>query len=321
VDIAGERDAPCASAGARNPANGGHPRADRRHNSHLVTGWHELAPVVEPLVSVGLQDGRVSDFRLGRIARALRHRLGWRQVDVARRADVSQRQVSRVERGQIDNLTVATIARILAALDADLMQIVRWRGGELDRLLDEGHASIVGRLATYLAARSWETQVEVSFSVYGDRGSVDLLAWHRPTATLLVVEVKTEIASVEETIRKHDVKGRLGAGLARERFGWRAAHVARLLVLPGTTTARSRVARHEAVFSRAYPLRGTSLRAWLRKPDGVASGLLFAPDSRRVTGVNSPVGRRRVLVARPRSDRSPLAPLEAPHRPHQSRGG
>ena len=263
----------------------------------------------------------MSDFRLGRIARALRHRLGWRQLDVARRAGVSQRQVSRVERGQVDNLTVATIARTFAALDADLVQIVKWRSGELDRLLDEGHATIVGRLATYLAARRWEPQIEVSFAIYGDRGSLDLLAWHPPTATLLVVEVKTEIASVEETIRKHDVKWRLGAGLARERFGWRAARVGRLLVLPGTTTARSRVARHEAVFLRAYPLRGASLRAWLRNPDGAASGLLFAPGSRRVTGVNSPVGRRRVLVPRPRSDRLPLGPPEGGHGPQQSPGG
>lgn len=214
----------------------------------------------------------MSDFRIGRIARALRHRLGWRQIDVARRAGVSQPQVSRLERGQLDGLAVATIARTFAALDADLVQIVRWRGGELDRLLDEGHASIVGRLATYLAARHWEPQVEVSFAVFGDRGSVDRLAWHPSTATLLVIEVKTEIASVEKTIRRHDVKWRLGAGLARERFGWRAARVARLLVLPGTTTARSRVARHEAVFSRAYPLRGARLRAWLRRPDGAPPG-------------------------------------------------
>jgi transcriptional regulator with XRE-family HTH domain len=257
----------------------------------------------------------MSDFRLGRIARALRHRLGWRQVDVARRARVSQRQVSRLERGQVHNLTVASITSVFAVLDADLVQIVRWRSGELDRLLDEGHAFIVGRIATYLEARGWETRVEVTFAVYGDRGSVDLLAWHSATATLLVVEVKTDITSVEETIRKHDVKSRLGAGLARDRFGWRPSRVARLLVLPGTTTARSRVARHEAVFSRAYPLRGSRLRSWLRKPDSAAAGLLFAPETRRVTGANSPIGRRRIAALRPCSDRAPVSKGNGPDRP------
>lgn len=243
----------------------------------------------------------MSDFRLGRIARALRHRLGWRQVDVARRARVSQRKISRLERGQVDNLPVGTIVRVFSVLDADLTQIVRWRGGELDRLIDEGHASVVGRVAAYLEARAWEVQVEVSFAVFGDRGSVDLLAWHSLTRTLLVVEVKTDLTSVEETIRKHDVKWRLGARLGADRFGWRPANVARLLVLPSTTTARARVARHDAVFSRAYPLKGSPLRSWLRKPDGAASGLLFAPDSQRVTGVQRSIGRRRVLAPRPRS--------------------
>jgi transcriptional regulator with XRE-family HTH domain len=271
-------------------------------------------------VSVGPDDGSVSDFRLGRIARALRHRLGWRQIDVAKRAGVSQRKVSRLERGQVDNLPVGTIARVFAALDADLVQIVRWRGGELDRLLDEGHASVVGRIAAYLEARAWEVQVEVSFAVLGDRGSVDLLGWHPSTETLLVVEVKTDITSVEETIRKHDVKWRLGARLGADRFGWRPAHVARMLVLPSTTTARARVARHDAVFSRAYPLRGSLLRSWLRKPDRVASGLLFAPDRQRVTGVHRPISRRRVLMPHPRSGRGSVSVQMASGRPYQSSG-
>jgi hypothetical protein len=49
---------------------------------------------------------------------------------------------------------------MFATLDADVLQIVRWRSGELDRLLDEGHASIVGRMVEYLVGRGW--QVEVS---------------------------------------------------------------------------------------------------------------------------------------------------------------
>jgi transcriptional regulator with XRE-family HTH domain len=236
----------------------------------------------------------VSEHGLGRIARALRHRLGWRQADVARRAAVSQARVSTLERGQIDNLSVQMLRRILRVLDADLVLLVRWRGGELDRLLDEGHAALVGRIAALLEEWGWDTRLEVSFSIFGDRGSIDALAWHAPTATLLVVEIKTEITSVEETLRRHDVKCRLGGGLAAERFGWRARTIARLLVLPDTMTARRRVARHESVFSRAYPIRSDHLRRWLRTPESAAAGLLFAPGSRETTGIGNSLARKRV---------------------------
>ena len=262
--------------------------------------------------------GGVSDLRLGRIARALRHRLAWRQSDVARRARVSQTRVSRVERGRVDGLSVGTLRRILAALDAELVLIVRWRGGELDRLLDEGHAALVGAMASLLEARGWEMRIEASYSVYGERGSIDLLGWHPAMRTLLVVEVKTEITSVEETVRRHDVKCRLAARLAAERYGWRAVRVARLLVLPDTTTARRRVARHDAVLSRVYPLRAQRIRAWMGRPESAAGALLFAPHSRRVTGVSSPVGRRRVVGARSCTDRTSATPSADDRRAQQS---
>ena len=49
---------------------------------------------------------------------------------------------------------------------------------------------------------------------------VDLLAWQRATRTLLVVEIKTVLASSEEMLRRLDTKTRLGPIIAR-RFGWR----------------------------------------------------------------------------------------------------
>ena len=63
--------------------------------------------------------------------------------------------------------------------------------------------------AALLEAEGWLTAAEVTYSGYGERGSIDLLAFHPATRTLLVVEVKTEIASVEETLRRHDAKVRL----------------------------------------------------------------------------------------------------------------
>ena len=100
---------------------------------------------------------------------------------------------------------------------------VRRRGAELDRLIDEGHAALGARVAEKLRGWGWDVRVEVSYSEYGERGSIDLLAWHAATGSLLVIEVKTEIVSAESTLRKLDEKGRLAAKVARERFGWARA--------------------------------------------------------------------------------------------------
>jgi transcriptional regulator with XRE-family HTH domain len=237
---------------------------------------------------------------VGRRVRALRHRRGWRQIDLAARSGESQDVVSRVERGRIDDMPVRRVAAIARALDAELVISLRWRGGELDRLLDEGHAALLGRVAELLRASGWVTEAEVSYSVYGERGSIDLLAWHEPSRTLLVIEVKTELVSVEATLRKHDEKARLAARIAVERLGWRAASTARLLVLPDLSTARRHVERHGAVLGSAYSVRGDSLRGWLRDPmrpgkgRAPVSGLLFVSLARPMHGRSRPITRKRI---------------------------
>ena len=167
----------------------------------------------------------------------------------------------------MDPITVGKLRRIVSAVGADLVLLVRWRGGELDRLLDEGHATIVGAVAALLSTLDWIVRVEVSFAVYGERGSMDLVAWHPANQTVLVGEIKTEIASVEEeTLRRHDAKMRLASRIVEDRFGWSAHATSGLIILPDTSTARRQVARHEDVFAIAYPVRGRALAAWLRAP-------------------------------------------------------
>ena len=167
----------------------------------------------------------MDDVRTGSRVRALRQRLGWRQVDLAAKAGVSQDVVSRIERGRFEGMPLRDLRRVVAALEAELVVAVRWRGGDLDRLMDEGHAHLVGRALDTLRAAGWEVRAEVSFSVYGERGSIDILTWHPPTRSLLVIEVKTAIVSIEETVRKHDQKTRLASRVGAESFGWRPIQV------------------------------------------------------------------------------------------------
>jgi len=236
----------------------------------------------------------MNDLGVGRALRAIRHRLVLRQQDLADRAGVSQDSVSLIERGRIEQMTIGTIRTVFASVGAELVVGVRWRGGDLDRLLDEGHAALAGAIAGRLEADGWRVRLEVTYAVYGERGSIDVLAWHEASRTLLVVEVKTELTSVEETLRRHDAKVRLAARIATERFGWSPVAVARLLVLPETSSVRRAVGRHEAVFARAYPLAGWELRQWLRKPAGTRSGRLFLSLTNGARGRQGSVGRKRV---------------------------
>lgn len=256
----------------------------------------------------------MDDQRVGRILRAIRHRRSWRQQELADRAGVTQDDVSRVERGHIDTMNLTKLRRIAAALDADAALTIRWRGGEVDRLLDEGHAVIGSWAMTLLGRLGWDVQPEVSYAVRGERGAIDMLAWHAASRTLLVVEIKTELTSLEETLRRHDAKQRLAAEIADGRFGWTdPAAVCRLLVLPALSTPRRHVARHAAVLDRAYRLRGSAARGWLASPSGAASVLIFAPLTRRVRGRRSSVSRRRIRVeCRPPAERVRAAPDEPP---------
>jgi transcriptional regulator with XRE-family HTH domain len=133
----------------------------------------------------------MDDQRVGRIVRALRRRRGWRQVDLADAAACSQTMVSLTERGHLERVPLPVVRRILAALDASLIVEVRWRAGALDRLLDEDHAVLLARVADFLRRFGWQVEIEVTYSEYGERGSYDILAFHRAAGVLLVVEVKT----------------------------------------------------------------------------------------------------------------------------------
>jgi len=228
----------------------------------------------------------MNDAQIGRRVRALRLRLGRRQRDIAARAGVSQDVISLIERGRLERVSIKVIRRVAQALDAELAMTVRWRGGDLDRLLDEGHAGLIGAVVALLRRHGWQVRAEASYSEYGERGSIDILAWHPVDRTLLVIEVKTELTSVEETLRKHDEKARLAAKVALKQFGWHARTTSRLLVLPDLSTPRRRVERHATVLTVAYPVRGSAVRSWLGTPLDAISGLLFIAARSTGTGIS-----------------------------------
>jgi hypothetical protein len=160
--------------------------------------------------------------------------------------------------------TVRTLERICEPLDIDLRIYGRWRGGELDRLLDAGHAALQDLVKRRLEAAAWLVRAEVTFSRFGERGSIDLLAFHPASGILLVVEIKTVIADVQGLLRPIDVKVRLAGHVAAE-LGWHPRTVVPALMISEESTSRRRVAEHAALFGR-FATRGSAAGRWLRQP-------------------------------------------------------
>ena len=227
----------------------------------------------------------MQDVEIGLALRALRLRAQLTQSQAAARAGISQATWSRIERGHLGQVTLDTLRAAFVAVEARVDINALWRGGELDRLVDERHARLEGASALLLTRNEWDPLVEVTYSEYGERGSIDVLGLRRADASALVVEDKATFNAAEETMRTMDVKTRLAAKIVFDREGWRPRHVSRLLILEATMTNRRRVASHDALLSRAFPLRGDAARAWLRRPVGSVSALLFVSSSHpRTTG-------------------------------------
>ena len=136
----------------------------------------------KPGVQIRLEQGDALRFRgvdarkLGRFARALRISHEWRQSDLAAQASVSQDTVSRLERGKGETLAFPALRAILGAVDIQILGYdVRWSRGIPEAVLDEGHSRLVGVTALLLEKSGWAAIPEVTYSRYGERGSIDLL--------------------------------------------------------------------------------------------------------------------------------------------------
>jgi len=240
----------------------------------------------------------VDSIRVGHALPALRLRKRWRQVDVGARARVSASVVSRIENGQVSRVPVGTLLRIAEALDASVDVRIRWNGEALDRLLDQAHAGLVEAVVANLRANGWMTEVEVSFAIRGERGSIDVLGYHAPSGVVLVVEVKSVVPDSQATLGGIDRKARLAPEIARMR-GWQCRSVARLLVVGDSSTSRRRIDALASTYRTAFPRSGRDVRSWLRRPVGPMSGLLFLPYARTTNAGTVITGLQRVRRARP----------------------
>ncbi|HLA18745.1 MAG TPA: helix-turn-helix domain-containing protein [Dehalococcoidia bacterium] len=197
------------------------------------------------------------DVELGRLLRMLRLRRGWRQLDVAARAKVSTASVGRAELGRLP--AAGLLRRHAAALDLRLEWRAIGRGAEVARLVDEEHAAIVELLLRSLRETEWQAEPEVSYSRYGERGRYDIFAFHSRSGSLAVVEVKTELADLQELLGRLDEKARLAGTIARQR-GWRAVRILTVLAVAATAGNRAAVRAHRSTFDSFNSVDHRSMR-------------------------------------------------------------
>lgn len=243
----------------------------------------------------------MDDVRLGSVIRTVRIRKRLTQEEIARLADVPRTSVSRLERGSIDGLTFRATRQICAALEIRMDVQLRWRGGDLDRLLNARHAAMAESMAATMArSGGWILRPEVSFSIWGERGVIDFVAWHSVRRALLLIELKTELVDIGDLMSTCDRRRRLAPEIGKD-LGWNPVVVGTWVALSNVSMNSRRVRDHATVLRAAFPAQGRAMARWLRDPQGPISclSLVAVPQGSNVRLPNA----RRVVKPRRRQPR------------------
>ena len=242
----------------------------------------------------------MDDVRFGTVFRTVRQRRGWRQIDVADRSGVSQSVVSRIERGHLGPQSIDSVRAVAHTLEIRVGLVAQWRGGDLDRLINRRHSALHESVARMFRDElpAWILAPEVSFSIYGERGIIDILAWHPGRRALLVIELKTDLADMNELVGTFDRKVRLAREVAEKR-GSDPVSVSAWLIVAYSRTNRRRVEAHRAMLAAALPDDGRTVRRWLHDPIRTVNGRSFWPNMPWRTGrpESTPIRRVRTRSA------------------------
>lgn len=243
----------------------------------------------------------MAERAIGTGLRAIRIRSQLTQAELAIAADVPRSVIQAIERNRIDVVRVGDLRAAAAALDASVDLSLRWRGGDLPRLVNSRHAVLHEIVAArYGALPAWRYEPEVSFSSFGERGVIDGLGWHEASRSLLIHELKSELVDLSDLMGTVDRKRRLAVDVVRDR-GWRPASVSTWVVVVDSRSNRRALARHDAVLRSKFPSDGHAMAAWLRQPVGRLDALSFLPLAALDGSVAGPTAVRLVRRARDRS--------------------
>ncbi|MBX3031549.1 MAG: hypothetical protein KF809_15490 [Chloroflexi bacterium] len=217
----------------------------------------------------------MDDAQLGSAIRAVRIRAERTQADVAKAAFVRRYDVSCVEQGKFSGMSLSEVRRIASSLGMWVELKPNWRGVNLEHLVNGAHTALQEAVLSYLDGRAgWIAHPEVTFSIFGERGAIDILAWHAATRTVLIIELKTLVVDPADLVKQMGRRLRLATEIAATQ-GWRARDAATWVIFTDTHTNRRQVARRRTLLQGLAGLDGRTVRSWLQAPSGPMSALSF----------------------------------------------
>ena len=222
---------------------------------------------------------------VGTATLGLRTAIGWTQRELGVRIGMAQSEISRIERGVLTDLTLATAERVLGAMGARLVITL-----ETPLLIDRqrqrepAHARCSAHVAARLERSGWQVATEVEIGGDRSRGWIDVLAFHPSTGILLVIEIKTEIhdlGAIQRSMGWYEREAWMAAG----RLGWQPGRLLGCLLLLATDANDTRVAANRQPFAVGFPARATDLAEVVAGGSTVPQGRAVAmidPRSRRI---------------------------------------
>ena len=199
----------------------------------------------------------------GDLVRATRVRLRWTQRALSRRSGVAQSRISLIERRLASDIRVSEIEALCAALSIEYR--VDFRTPDvIARPADLVHGRCSAHVCRRLGAMSWRTAREVEVATGRIHGWIDVLAFDERTGTMLVVEIKTEVADVgaiERTIGWYE----RSAWTAARALGWRPRQVTSALLVLHTEVNDTAIGASRAAFQSTFSGNATDLRSVLER--------------------------------------------------------
>ena len=114
----------------------------------------------------------------------------------------------------------------------------------------------------------WISLPEVSFAARGERGVIDIVAWHAASRSLLVIELKTRIVDVNTLMATMDIRRRVAWQIAKTWVGPSTVSIW-VVVAPSRTNARI-LADHSTVLAGQVPGRRPSDASMDRRTQSTA---------------------------------------------------
>jgi transcriptional regulator with XRE-family HTH domain len=240
--------------------------------------------------------GRALRIHVARTVRDVRRALGWSQRELARRAEIAQSTVCRIERAMLDDLKFATAAHIFEMLGVRASLVLHAPLiADQARQRDPAHARCVAYVARRLRRLGWMVLTEVEIVTGSSHGWIDVLAYRESDGLMLVIEVKTELADIGMLQRQVSWYER-AAWKVVEQQGWSPRQAMSAVLALATTRTLERIADNRELLRQSLPIGARELGLLVTGSGGASRG--------RAMAMIDPYNRsRRWLLATPLSGR------------------